>query len=312
MKNPEGWCINQPMKNWDDIRYFLAVARGGSVRTAAAVLKVNHSTVLRRIAQLEANLGAHVFEKLPSGYQLTVAGEEILELAEQMEVTTARLETRVFGRDQSLSGKLRVALPSSLATDLLMPDLAEFAMRHPEIELEILTSYKPVNLAKRQADVAIRLVYDRATLPPYLFGVELHEVHSAVYISPDLLAKTRVQPDMAVKWLLKSEDGAPPCWALPAELTTEGQAIEFSELQTQLAAAKASMGLAVLPCFIGDAEPMLVRVPGGNTHLKGMLWLLNHGETRKVKRVRLFAKYIKERLENYAPLLAGIREISVY
>ena len=298
------------MKNWDDIRYFLAVARGGSVRSAADALNVNHSTVLRRIGQLEDDLGAHVFDKLPSGYQLTAAGEEILELAERMETTSTQLETRVFGRDQSLSGQLRVALPSSLATDLLMPDLAEFSSRHPEIDLELLTSYEPVNLTKRQADVAIRLVYDRTMLPPHLFGVQLQVVHRGAYLSRDLLAETRAQPDMKVRWLLKAEDGAPPDWAQPDTLAIESSPIRFTELQTKVAAVKASMGLTILPCFIGDTEPSLVRVPESKTHLYGTLWLLTHGETRKTKRVRLFAEFIKARLADRGPSLAGLLEHS--
>src|SRR6202789_1240640 len=84
------------MIDWDDVRYFLAVARGGSVRAAAEGLGVNHSTVLRRIAQLEERLGVHMFEKLPSGYRLTAAGEEVLEFADQMEVSSPQLEARVF------------------------------------------------------------------------------------------------------------------------------------------------------------------------------------------------------------------------
>src|SRR6266550_9236011 len=98
------------MIDWDDVRYFLAVARGGSVRAAAKRLGVNHATVLRRIAQLEERLGAHMFEKLPSGYRLTAAGEEVLELANQMEASSHQLETRVFGRDQSVRGLMRVTL----------------------------------------------------------------------------------------------------------------------------------------------------------------------------------------------------------
>lgn len=88
------------MIDWDDVRYFLAAARGGSVRAAAGRLGVNHATVLRRIAQLEERLGVQMFEKLPSGYRLTAAGEEVLEFAAQMETSSHLLETRVFGRDQ--------------------------------------------------------------------------------------------------------------------------------------------------------------------------------------------------------------------
>src|SRR6202021_3496909 len=92
------------MIDWDDVRYFLAVARGGSVRAAAERLGVNHSTVLRRIAQLEERLGGHMFEKLPSGYRLTAAGEEVLEFAEQMEASSHLLAPRVFGRAQRGGG----------------------------------------------------------------------------------------------------------------------------------------------------------------------------------------------------------------
>jgi DNA-binding transcriptional LysR family regulator len=140
------------MIDWDDVRYFFAVARGGSVRAAAERLGVNHSTVPRRVAQLEDRLGAHMFEKLPSGYRLTDAGQEVCEFAEQMEASSNRLETRVFGRDQSVRGLLRV----TLATHLLMPDFADFARLHPELELEILPSDEPVNLTNREADDACR------------------------------------------------------------------------------------------------------------------------------------------------------------
>ena len=115
------------MIDWDDVRYFLAVARGGSVRAAAERLGVNHSTVLRRIAQLEERLGVHMFEKLPSGYRLTAVGEEVLDLADQMEASSHQLETRVLGRDQGVRGLLRVTLAPPLATHLLMPDFSDFA-----------------------------------------------------------------------------------------------------------------------------------------------------------------------------------------
>ncbi len=171
------------MIDWDDIRYFLAVARGGSVRAAAEGLGVYHSTVLRRIAQLEERLGAQMFEKLPSGYRLTAAGEEVLELANQMEASSHQLETRVFGRDQSVRGLLRVTLASTLATYLLMPDFADFARLHPDIEMEILSSGELANLTNREADVAIRVVYDRKTLPLNLHGLKGPELFGGVYIS---------------------------------------------------------------------------------------------------------------------------------
>ncbi|RUU37558.1 LysR family transcriptional regulator, partial [Mesorhizobium sp. M6A.T.Ca.TU.002.02.2.1] len=120
------------MIDWDDVRYFLAAAQGGSVRAAAKRLGVNHATVLRRIAQLEDRLGAQMFEKLPSGYRLTAAGEEVLEFADQMQASSHQLETRVLGRDQSVRGLLRVTLPAPLAAHLLMPNFADFVRLHPD------------------------------------------------------------------------------------------------------------------------------------------------------------------------------------
>src|ERR1700677_4288935 len=179
------------MIDWDDVRCFLAVARGGSVRAAAERLGVNHSTVLRRIAQLEERLGVHMFEKLPSGYRLRAAGEEVLEFADQMEASSHRLETRVFGRDQSVRGLLRVTLAPTLATHLLLPDFADFARLYPEVEIEVLSVEEPVNLTNREADVAIRVVYDRNALPLNLHGVKGPELFGGVYMSRDLLGAWR-------------------------------------------------------------------------------------------------------------------------
>jgi DNA-binding transcriptional LysR family regulator len=197
------------MIDWDDVRYFLAVARGGSVRAAAECLGVNHSTVLRRIAQLEERLGVHMFEKLPSGYRLTAAGEEVLEFADQMEASSHLLETRVFGRDQSVRGLLRVTLAPTLATHLLMPDFADFARLHPDIEMEILSSGELANLTNREADVAIRVVYDRKTLPLNLHGLKGPELFGGVYMSRDRLTASPASAPDRIRWIVISSDGIP-------------------------------------------------------------------------------------------------------
>src|SRR5580692_2732594 len=210
---------SREMIDWDDVRYFLAVAREGTVRAAAERLKVNHSTVLRRIAQLEERLGAHMFEKLPSGYRLTDAGEEILELAVQMEASSNQLETRVSGRDESVRGLLRVTLAPVLATHLLMPDIAGFARLHPDVEMEILSSGDLANLTNREADVAIRVVYDRKTLPLNLHGLKGPEVFGGVYMSRDLLEGWRAGAPDAIRWIVISIHGIPD-WARGGEVRT--------------------------------------------------------------------------------------------
>ena len=293
------------MIDWDDVRYFLAVARGGSVRTAAKRLVVNHATVLRRIAQLEERLGAQMFEKLPSGYRLTLAGEEVLELANQMEATSLQLETRVFGRDQGVRGLLRVTLAPLLATNLLMPDFAEFARLYPDIEMEIQSSGELANLTNREADVAIRVVYDRKTLPLNLHGLKGPDLFGAVYISRDLLGAWREGGADPIRWIVVSHDGVSD-WTLEGEIRAAGALFKIIDGGTQIAAVRQGLGMTVLPCFVGDPDPLLVRAPGAELHMHGTLWLLTQGETRKTKRVRLFSDFISKRLAAYAPLLAGL------
>jgi molybdate transport repressor ModE-like protein len=293
------------MIDWDDVRYFLAVARGGSVRAAAKRLGVNHATVLRRIAQLEERLGAQMFEKLPSGYRLTEAGEEVVELAEQMEASSNRLETRIFGRDQGVRGLLRVTLAPTLATHLLMPDFAEFARLHPDIEMEILPSGELANLTNREADVAIRVVYDRKTLPLNLHGLKGPELFGGVYMSRDRLAAWRAGAPDPIRWIVVSQNGISD-WAREGEVPTAGVPFKTTDGETQIAAVRQGLGMTILPCFVGDADPWLVRAPGAGLHMHGTLWLLTQGETRKTKRVRLFTEFVSHRLAAYAPLLAGL------
>jgi DNA-binding transcriptional LysR family regulator len=292
------------MIDWDDVRYFLAVARGGSVRAAAERLGVNHTTVLRRIAQLEERLGAQMFEKLPSGYRLTAAGEDVLEFAEQMEASSNRLETRVFGRDQGVRGLLRVTLAPTLATHLLMPDFAEFALLHPDIEMEILSSGEVANLTNREADVAIRIVADRKTLPLNLHGLKGPELFSGVYMSRDRLAAWRAGAPDPIRWIVIDDHGIPD-WAREGEVQTTGVPFRTPDAEAQIVAAQQGIGMTKLPCFVGDTDPLLVRVPGTDLPTHGTLWLLTQGEARKTKRVRLFTEFVSRRLAAYAPLLAG-------
>ncbi|WP_313805812.1 LysR family transcriptional regulator [Sphingobium sp.] len=292
------------MIDWDDVRYFLAVARGGSVRAAAKNLGVNHATVLRRIAQLEKRLRVQMFEKLPSGYRLTSAGEEVLELANQMEASSHQLETRVFGRDQSVQGLLRVTLPPPLAGHLLMPDFAEFVRLHPGIEMEILSSGELANLTNREADVAIRVVYDRETLPLNLHGLKGPPLFGGFYMSSDRLAKWDARPPDS-KWIAISGHGVPD-WTREGEAHTTGAPFRTTDFEAQIAAVRHGIGITTLPCFVGDPDPLLRRVPGTDLHLYGPVWLLTHGETRKTKRVQLFTEFLSRRLAAYAPLLAGL------
>lgn len=290
--------------DWDDVRFFLATSRGGSVRAAAAQLGVNHATVLRRIGQLEARLGAALFEKLPAGYRLTAAGADILASAEQMEAASLRMETRVFGRDQAVRGLLRVALPPPLATHLLMPDFADFARLHPEIEMEIIPGDAPVNLTNRQADVAIRVVFDRSTLGANLHGLKGPEVMGSVYLARRLLADWQAGETEAVRWVAHGQ-GGPSERARKNDVPVSDIPFRALESAALIAAVRAGAGMAALPCFVGDADAGMARAPGAGQWLFGTIWLLTQGEARKTRRVRLFIDFIARRLAAHAPLLAG-------
>ena len=262
------------MIDWDDVRHFLAVARGGSVRAAAERLGVNHSTVLRRIARLEERLGAQMFEKLPSGYRLTGTGEEVLKFAEQMEASSNQLETRVFGRDQGVRGFLRVTLAPLLATNLLMPDFTDFACLHPEVEMEILPSDEPVNLTNREADLAIRVVYDHKTLPSNLHGVKGPELFGGVYMSRDLLTAWRAGAPDRIRWIVKNNHGIQD-WARGSEVQTTEVPFRTTHAGAQLVAVRQGLGMATLPassemptrCCQGcRALPCTCTVRSGSSH----------------------------------------------
>jgi DNA-binding transcriptional LysR family regulator len=220
-------------------------------------------------------------------------------------VSSNRLETRIFGRDQGVGGLLRVTLAPTLATHLLMPDFAEFARLHPDIEMEVSPSGELANLTNREADVAIRVVYDRQTLPLNLHGLKGPELFGAVYMARDRLAAWRGGADDPMRWIVISNHGIPD-WASEGEVRAAEIPFRVTDAEAQLAAVRQGIGITTLPCFVGDADPLLVRVPGTDLHLYGTLWLLTQGETRKTKRVRLFTEFVSRRLAAHAPRLAGL------
>jgi len=292
------------MMNWDDIRYFLAVSRNGSIRAAAAALEVTHATVSRRIAGLEEQLGVRLFDKLPSGYVATPASEEILELAEQMEGQSNAIERIVYGRDAGLTGKLRITLPAVLATNLLMADLTCFSQTHPGIELEIITSYEELNLTKRQADVAIRLVYEKASPPEHLYGRKLVSVYRAAYVSSESTKAPR-KNYAPTGWIKKEEDGMLPSWATNTFKISGATDCLVSDIFVQVAATREGLGASVLPCFVGDGDSGLCRLPPGTPHPYGDLWILTHGDLRKTPRVRAFTEFMTEVIRNKRGLVEG-------
>jgi DNA-binding transcriptional LysR family regulator len=176
---------------------------------------------------------------------------------------------------------------------------------HPDIEMEILPSGELANLTNREADVAIRVVYDRSSLPLNLHGVKGPELFGSVYMSRDLLAAWRTGTPDRIRWIVISKHGVPD-WAREGEVGVTDVPFRTTDGAAQIAALRQGLGMTTLPCFVGDADPLLARAPGAALHKHGTLWLLTQGETRKTKRVRLFTEFVSRRLAAYAPLLAGL------
>jgi len=288
--------------NWDDLRFFLAVARTGTIRGAARELSVNHSTVSRRISSLQSTLATRLFEKLPDGYLLTESGESLYRSAERIESEARAAQRQVAGQDASLHGQLRVTLPDSVAMKLIMPDLAAFTRAYPQIEIELLVSYQIADLSRREADVALRFSADPA---PDLVGRRLLALATAVYASPAYLYEAGWPEDPSqLVWIGWKEESGVPGWVRNSPFPHAPVRHRINHSISQLEAAKSGLGLTLLPCFLGDAEPLLRRA-SPNTLPGRELWLLTHEDLRRSARVQHFIRFMATALLHRRALIEG-------
>lgn len=285
---------------WDDLRIFLAVARDGSISGAAKRLAVQHSTVSRRLRSLEEKLQTRLIERKPSGYVLTEAGEELKSSAIKIETEVLALEGALGGRDSGLAGELRVTAINNMASSILMPVFTRFSAAYPEIELHLQVSNKFVRLAERDADIAIRLTNAPTET---LIGTRLGTVASAVYGGRAYCAALQ-SGAAAQKWL-----GIECCdfhmsWTHDA-CPGHDHALFVDDTLLTLAALRHGAGLAYLPCFMGDADPALVRFAQPEPRHDLGLWLLYHRDLRRTQRVRLFREHLLREFADLAPVFEG-------
>jgi len=289
--------------DWDDLRFFHAIACAGSIRGAATKLNVNHSTVLRRISAFEKKLEVRLFDRLPTGYVLTPAGEEMVNSAQRIEEEVASLGRRVFGQDTQLSGNLRITMPANLATYIMMPVLAAFSETYPGIELEIESSWETRDLTKREADVAVRITNKP---PEHLIGRRVVRYAKAIYASLNYLSHHNpLENPTALTWIGWNDNVPFPSWVKESDYPTTPTHHQIADPMVQIEAAKAGMGLTMLPCFMGDQEPTLRRLPPGMSQTSYEIWILTHADLRNTIRVRTFTSYIAEALAKQRDLLEG-------
>jgi len=290
--------------DWDDLRFFLAVVREGSIRAAAKSLAVNQSTVSRRIDAFEKKIDARLFDRLPSGYVMTITAEEMRSSAERMENEVAALNRHVIGRDSELRGNLRVTLPEIIATHFLMPKLVTFSECYPGIQLEVVASSDTVNLSKREADVAIRLTN---TPPEQAVGRKVVTVMKAVYASKDYLAKHNLDGNRStLRWIGWDDSVKCPNWNRGSDYSELPTHHQTNNMTIQFEATKAGLGLSMLPCFVADPEPSLTRLPPGDRIADMDIWVLTHRDLRNTARVRAFMGFMVEAIEKERDLFEGI------
>ncbi|MDY7096542.1 MAG: LysR family transcriptional regulator [Pseudomonadota bacterium] len=272
--------------NWDDLRIILAVARCGSVRRGAAQLTMHHSSVVRRINAFEERHDVKVFERQSSGYVPTTSGEDIVAAGEVIEAEALALERRTMGLDGRVSGKLRVTLPTALASHLLMPQIVAFCRAHKGIELVINATPELSDLTRREADIAIRIT---ASSPPeHLIGRRAGRCAFAYYG-------------------YSSGDGHLG-WTAEARFHGLGSSREtlplaMNDVHLHLAASKAGYGQALLPRFIGDAEPDLLFLGPEETGKAVDIWVLTHSDLARTARVRAFTEFAFQALRSHQSVL---------
>ena len=281
--------MNAQLANWDDLRVFLAVARAGSLSGAARALGVNHSTVFRRIAGLEDMLDVRLFERLPTGYALTPAGEETLGIVERIEENVATLDRTVTGQDLRLSGTVRITATDMLALWLLPDHLAKFRAAYPRIEVGIAVGNQTLDLSRRETDIALRI---GNTPPETLVGRRVGQLKFAVYGAPDYCA-AYPDPDLAAhSWI--GLDGGHAALTRPFAQLLPGvrPAIRSNSVACTVQLAKAGLGLAVLPCAIAEQKSDLIRVAELPDAFALDVWLLTHEDLRHTARIRAVLEFL--------------------
>ena len=296
--------------DWNDLRYGLAVGEAGSLAGAARSLGVNHSTVFRRLNALEKDLGVRLFERLPSGYVPTVAGEEFLHSVQRVEQEVAAIERQVAGEDFKLRGNLRITTTEAIAEAYLTETVAAFCRIYTEIRVDLVVGYQLYDLSKREADIAIR---PGIAPPEHLIARRLLKLRWGIYASAiytDQFGSPQDTEAVAGHKVIGFTEDSPGLasfhWA--RDLADEGEIVFTSNnLLVQREAAAAGMGLGVLPVYIGDEDPRLQRLFLLADEKTLDLWMLTHPDLRHTARVKAFTDYILKSIESDRPRLEGAR-----
>jgi DNA-binding transcriptional LysR family regulator len=276
------------MADWEDIRHFLAVAQSGTLSGAARNLKVDHATVSRRLAALEAALDVRLVERLPRSCRLTTVGRDVFERAKDMEAGAHGIARLAKAAHAPLVGRVTLSAPPVLVTHLLVEHLARFRADYPDIRLSLSAQGQQVSLRRREADVAVRLVRpneaDSVTrkIGKMAFGLYAHRSYSHL-ATPErwqFIAFDQHYADMPQqRWLFGIAGNRPV-------------ACELNHIGEHLIAVGAGIGVAGLPCFLADRERDLVRIREKVPSFTRDIWVVVHRDLRKTPAVRAVMDFV--------------------
>ena len=297
--------------DWNDLKYFLAVAEEGSTLAAARTMRVSQTTVARRITALEEALGLRLFEKRQAGYALTPAGEGLLDRARQVESATSGFTEASAALARDTSGMVRITTQEIFANTLLAPILRELHDVHPEIVIEIDTQQELLDLGAGEADIALRSTAGEA--PAGMVGRSLCVDDWTLYCSGEYAERhgvPRTRDELKKHAIIGGGGGK--LWlhyeAWLRSLGLEGQvAMHHATSTGLLMAVRSGFGIAVLPCVVADGDPELVRcIPPRANHNRQM-WLMTHERVRHTPRVRTVIDFMYDRLSQHIRMLEAKR-----
>ena len=286
--------------SWDDWKLVIAVAKAGSTGRAAELLRINQSTVFRRIHQLEHALGAKLFDKDRSGYTLTPLAESILPKITEMSRLTHDIERTLLGADRDPVGTVTISLGQSIAF-IIMDVLVDFLRANPSIKIVINASTQLVSLRDREADIVIRGSNDP---DPTLFGRRVMTIKYAIYMNSRVASNKNINSISPEEYhqfhwivpalsLANTEVGV---WNRKHDLV-DAAVLSVDDVEIGVTAVEKGIGVAVLPTFIGDQNSKIERMSDNLPGLKTDLWVLSHEDQRNTTRISLLRSALSEYLK---------------
>lgn len=281
---------------WDDLRVFLAIARAGTLSAAARSLGQSQPTMGRRLQALESALGQTLFQRTSDGFVLTDEGSAVLAHAERMEADALALSRQLQGAHAQIEGMLRVSTSDWFGLQVMAPICAELTARHPGISIELLTDARLYSLARREADLAVRIVpFDE----PDVIQRRLMHMDYALYTAAGSPADPG--PGARLVTLDVAFSDMPDAVWLREQLPDGRVAFRSNNRHVQAVACAAGVGVAVLPCLLGDAHPGLRRVPLASPPPGRDVWLGYHRDLRRLPRLRALLDLLAERFGPVQP-----------